>query len=139
MFPNSFLIYFLECSNRIHNSIIKVVKQAINHHGIAQLRRFSNRLIIWRLLVQALDVPQVENRICDSLLFFWLAPTVISFVLFVCTGFADSKQRSRWVSLRRISSPRCPTSRESHSRFSIFFLGLPPAVTSFVPYVCTCL
>lgn len=81
-----------------------------------------------------------HKRIANAVLFFLfvgLLPAVISSVLFVCTGFADSKQRSRWVSSRRISSPRWPTSRESHSRFSIFYLAcplrLPPSFHTFAP------
>ena len=44
------------------------------------------------------------QRIAFAVLCFivWLSPTVISFVLFICTGYADSKQRSRWVSTRHV-------------------------------------
>ena len=50
----------------------------------------------------------------------FLLSLVISSVLFVCSSFADSKQRSRWVSKEtrvveglpeKISSPRWPTKR----------------------------
>lgn len=44
------------------------------------------------------------QRIAFAVLCFivGLSPTVISFVLFICTGYADSKQRSRWVSTRHV-------------------------------------
>ena len=44
------------------------------------------------------------QRIAVAVLCFivGLSPTVISFVLFICTGYADSKQRSRWVSTRHV-------------------------------------
>ena len=62
------------------------------------------------------------QRIAFAVLCFiiGLSPTVISFVLFVCTGYADSKQRSRWVSTRQISSPRWPT-EENRIRGSLFY------------------
>ena len=68
------------------------------------------------------------QRIAFAVLCFivGLSPTVISFVLFICTGYADSKQRSRWVSTRQISSPRWPTSKKSvncnkNKQLALFF------------------
>ena len=73
-----------------------------------------------------------------SFLFVGLSPTVISFVLSVCTGHADSKQRSRWVSTRHVLLRACPKKsqaqdgprRESHTRFSFFIVGLSPTVNT---------
>ena len=79
-----------------------------------------------------------HKRIAYAVLFFivGLAPTVISSVIFVCTACADSKQRSRWVSARQVSSPRWPTKRIADAVL-FFIVGLAPTVISFVLFVCT--
>ena len=104
-----FSIKNLQCKGKYSTFAKYFVRDTRAFSSVGQ----SNRLIIWRSLVQAQDGPPKRIVFNGSLFFvFGLLPRLLTSFLTFAPAEADSKQRSQWVSARQVSSPRWPTERK---------------------------